>query len=436
MKHPEPRTSEHDGQSPLDSFATEMPIVEISSASDAPSPLSSFPEEGLSSPLDCFASEPSTVEGLFESDSSRIALPKLPENSPLDWFLAEPSAVETPSASDAPKGALSEFIQEEVRSIPAAAAKNRAAGWKSPTYALAAAVVVGAIGGALWARFVPETRRVGIEISTQAPALAPVGDPRTSAPSRPPIELLSSIQVRPSARPPIARVVANAPAIASEPPPGPGEAQRRGSRQAVDIAARESRQPKGTSVPRGTSTGAVPVQTPTAVRATPSAPAPTAPVAANSPEPSPVSEPPPATAPPAVAANIAPPRAPAPAAGPAPEALPSAVGRTEESEIQRALGLYRTAYQRLDAEAARTVWPSVDVRALARAFDTLNSQELVFEACVFEITGEVATARCRGTATYTPKVGSRKPRLEPRQWTFHLRKMSQSWKIQSAQAKG
>jgi hypothetical protein len=108
----------------------------------------------------------------------------------------------------------------------------------------------------------------------------------------------------------------------------------------------------------------------------------------------------------------------------------------EESEIQRALGQYRTAYQRLDAEAARSVWPSVDVRALGRAFNTLNSQELVFDACVFEITGEVATARCRGTATYTPKLGSRKPRLEPRQWTFRLRKLSESWKIETAQTKG
>ena len=95
----------------------------------------------------------------------------------------------------------------------------------------------------------------------------------------------------------------------------------------------------------------------------------------------------------------------------------------------------RTAYQTLDAEAARAVWPSVDVRALARAFDSLTSQQLAFETCQFEIAGEAATAQCRGSATYTPKVGSRAPKLEPRQWTFHLRKVDEGWKIQSAQTR-
>ena len=64
---------------------------------------------------------------------------------------------------------------------------------------------------------------------------------------------------------------------------------------------------------------------------------------------------------------------------PEPEALPSVVARNEQSEIQRALGQYRNAYQRLDAEAARAVWPSVDVRALSRAFDSLESQQLEFD---------------------------------------------------------
>ena len=120
---------------------------------------------------------------------------------------------------------------------------------------------------------------------------------------------------------------------------------------------------------------------------------------------------------------------------PAPEALPSVVARTEQSEIQRTLGQYQSAYSLLDAEAARAVWPSVDVRALARAFDSLTSQQLAFETCQFDIVGEAATAQCRGSATYTPKVGSRGPKLESRQWTFHLRKVDEGWKIQSAQTR-
>src|SRR4029453_5904381 len=121
-------------------------------------------------------------------------------------------------------------------------------------------------------------------------------------------------------------------------------------------------------------------------------------------------------------AAAAPPAARTAIARPEPEALPSAVARSDPSEIQSTLGKYRGAYERLDAEGAQAVWPSVDVRALARAFDTLSRQELAFETCVFDIAGPVATAQCQGSATYTPKVGGRAPKAERRQWTFRLRK--------------
>ena len=125
---------------------------------------------------------------------------------------------------------------------------------------------------------------------------------------------------------------------------------------------------------------------------------------------------------------------PATAVQPAPEAFPAAaVVRTEQNEIQRALGQYRNAYDRLDASAARSVWPSVDVQALGRAFSSLTSQRLAFDSCLFDITGDNATAHCTGSATYTPKVGGRGPRSELRQWTFQLRKAPDGWKIQTAQ---
>jgi hypothetical protein len=110
------------------------------------------------------------------------------------------------------------------------------------------------------------------------------------------------------------------------------------------------------------------------------------------------------------------------------------VARNDQVEIQQALEQYRRAYERLDADAAQTVWPSVDQRALARAFDSLASQELAFEACAFDIAGPAATARCRGSSTYTPRVGNQRPRVESRQWTFRLRKEAAGWKIQTAQA--
>ena len=129
-------------------------------------------------------------------------------------------------------------------------------------------------------------------------------------------------------------------------------------------------------------------------------------------------------------------RAPAPAAGPEAAAFNTPVAaRTEQSQIQQTLGQYRSAYQRLDAGAARAVWPSVDARALARAFDSLTSQELAFDSCSFEIAGGAATAICTGSASYTPKIGNREPRLESRQWTFQLRKDGEGWKIERAQTR-
>jgi hypothetical protein len=150
-----------------------------------------------------------------------------------------------------------------------------------------------------------------------------------------------------------------------------------------------------------------------------------------------VTSPPPEALPPveAPAAAAPAPRIPAAIARPEPEALPSVVARSDQNEIQRTLGQYRSAYERLDAEGAQAVWPSVDVRALARAFDSLSSQELEFETCLFDIAGQVATAQCQGSATYTPKVGGRGPKAEKRQWTFRLRKVDEAWKIESAQAK-
>jgi len=106
----------------------------------------------------------------------------------------------------------------------------------------------------------------------------------------------------------------------------------------------------------------------------------------------------------------------------------------EEAQIKQALQRYRSAYEGLDARLARTVYPAVNEAALARAFDSLESQSLTFDACDVELHGEGATAFCRGSARYVPKIGSREPRTEPRNWTFALRKNGTDWKIESARA--
>jgi len=115
-------------------------------------------------------------------------------------------------------------------------------------------------------------------------------------------------------------------------------------------------------------------------------------------------------------------------------ATPVAPPNTDELQVKQVLQRYRVAYEGLDAESAQAVWPAVNQVALARAFDGLESQRLTFDACSVELQGNRAAATCRGTARYVPKVGSRQPRVEPRIWSFALRKIGAEWKIDNARA--
>ncbi len=341
----------------------------------------------------------------------------------LSSFVTEASMPASAFAAELTPPALREFPAEGTYSVVASTAATGAAIRKAAMYAsVAVAIGVGIVAGTWGARALQRARPAATEMAAAPIANAPVVAPPVDAPAAPPAELAPSGDLRPSIGEPRARAVAKPPQAA-----------------AVSQAVPDERRPRDAAVstPRGTSGG-----TSTAARAMP-APQPrtepvepaVAPMATMNPA---VSLPPPG-APPVVEtpASVAQPtpRVPAAIALPEPEALPSVAARSEQNEIQRTLGQYRSAYQRLDAQAAQAVWPSVDARALARAFDTLSSQELAFETCLFDIAGPVATAQCRGTATYTPKVGGRRPKAEPRQWTFHLRKVDEAWKIESAQAR-
>jgi hypothetical protein len=113
---------------------------------------------------------------------------------------------------------------------------------------------------------------------------------------------------------------------------------------------------------------------------------------------------------------------------------PATVTVNDEQLVGEALQKYRWAYEELSAASAHDIWPGVDQAALARAFDGLASQSLTFEDCAVEIEGLAATATCRGTTQYVPKVGSRVPRVEPRRWNFSLRKRGAGWQIENARA--
>jgi hypothetical protein len=134
---------------------------------------------------------------------------------------------------------------------------------------------------------------------------------------------------------------------------------------------------------------------------------------------------------PAAAAIIAPPPA-APASAPA-SAARSAIASEEKAVLETLRG-YRQAYQALDVTATAAVWPSVDRRALARAFSTLKSTQLELENCKVAITDTRATTHCRGTLEYVRRVGSGAPRTGHQDFVFKMRKLGSDWFIDDVDA--
>jgi len=137
----------------------------------------------------------------------------------------------------------------------------------------------------------------------------------------------------------------------------------------------------------------------------------------------------PAASPAAAATVIAAP----PAGPPVPDAAAAAAARVAvpRAAVESVLGRYARAFSSLDARSAKTVWPNVNQRNLERAFEGLQQQHFDLGACDITVLPPRALALCDGTARYTPKVGDRKERIEPRRWTFHLRQDGQDWSIEN-----
>ena len=124
-----------------------------------------------------------------------------------------------------------------------------------------------------------------------------------------------------------------------------------------------------------------------------------------------------------------------------PAAAPERVIRTapivEPAPDQKSLVLgvlhqYADAFGRLDAEATKAVYPSVNYVALRRAFNQLEAQRLTFENCDLTIKGRDANAKCQGEAAYRPRIGSRSLHRDTREWTFDLAKADDGWQIVKA----
>lgn len=265
----------------------------------------------------------------------------------------------------------------------------------------------------------------GIDSRARAPSV-PKSNPATASTAKPTTPAGPSIQTRaattasgarssgrdvsPTVPPPSrpAPTTASLPPASREPAvvtaaavPGPVAASPAASSpvaEATDVTPRPARAaeagPGVTPGPAGANTSAAAI-----APVTP--PAPSAPVAATAP-------PPPAASAASAAANAI---------------------AIEESAVQTVLNRYRSAYNGLNAGAAKAVWPSVDVKALSRAFDRLESQEVDFSGCQISVDSTRATAACNGNARFVPKVGNKAARREPRTWTFEMRKTNQQWTI-------
>jgi hypothetical protein len=133
----------------------------------------------------------------------------------------------------------------------------------------------------------------------------------------------------------------------------------------------------------------------------------------------------------------APPSTPSPSPSSAPSS-PSSSGsyavRDQSAAVRAALNRYEAAYSRLDVAAVQSVWPSLDERALARAFDGLASQRVSLGSCSVNVNGIAARADCSGTAAWTPKVGGGE-HITPRKWTFDLTESDGAWRIVRVQAR-
>ena len=146
-----------------------------------------------------------------------------------------------------------------------------------------------------------------------------------------------------------------------------------------------------------------------------------------------VSPPPVLPTPPA--ATSRPPPAPTPAPAPSPIDLAAATVAAESAAIDVVLGGYRRAFTALDVERVAQVWPTVDRRALERAFRGLSKQAFEFHSCQVQPSGTEALASCSGRASFVPKVGGRATQVETREWQFTLSKQSGRWLITSVESK-
>jgi hypothetical protein len=260
-----------------------------------------------------------------------------------------------------------------------------------------------------------------VPVPTTAPAQRSV--PPVAPPAAPPAREKADASNLRATQTPLAR------------PPAPQTAAA--ARSSVPQTAAADRRREESAIDKTPSQRAVvttPVADSTARRETPPSPPPPLP------EKLPAVEPAVSTAPPepeTAARGTVPPPVPALATPPAARVapIPAGASRAEESaQIRSVLARYESAYNKLDASGASSVWPTVDQAALDRAFRGLVSQRVSLGLCDITVFGDVGGASCAGKARWEPKVGGGLQTAD-RHWTFNLRKNGESWRIEQVRVR-
>lgn len=128
------------------------------------------------------------------------------------------------------------------------------------------------------------------------------------------------------------------------------------------------------------------------------------------------------------------PSPPPPTAPSSPSPSLTYAARDQSAAVRATLNRYESAYSRLDVAAVQSVWPSLDQRALARAFDGLSSQRVSLGTCSVNVNGSAARADCSGSAAWIPKIGGGE-HITSRKWTFDLTESDGAWRIVRVQAR-
>jgi len=111
------------------------------------------------------------------------------------------------------------------------------------------------------------------------------------------------------------------------------------------------------------------------------------------------------------------------------------VAASDIAAIQTVVGRYLNAFMTFDIGEAKAVWPSVNERALSRAFSSVDEQQLELNECSISVAGSNADASCPGILRYVPKVGTRTMRIQRRQWRFELRNSDSRWFIENVEVR-